>query len=66
MTSPVLLGLVGLLAVVLLVGGAVLGRAAFGGVGALVGMVLGFALSGLVLRAYFAAREAANSNSRQK
>lgn len=62
MTSPVSLGLVGLLAVVLLVGGAVLGRAAAGGVGAVLGLVWGFALSGLVLRAYFTRREAASSN----
>lgn len=60
MTSPVSLGLVGLLAVVLFVGGAVLGQAAFGGVGAGLGLVLGFAVSGLVLRAYFTRREAAS------
>ena len=59
MTTRASLGLVGLLAVLLIVGGDQLGRALYGGLGALVGLVAGFLLSGVLLRAYFVWRDRA-------
>lgn len=58
MTCSVSLGLIGLLTVVLVVSGEPVGRALFGGLGSVAGLVLGVVVSGRVLRTYFARREA--------
>lgn len=58
MTCSVSLGLIGLLTVVLVVSGELVGRALFGGLGSVAGLVLGVVVSGRVLRTYFAGREA--------
>ena len=53
MTPYKAIGLLGTLSVGLLIVGGALGRVAFGPMGGVLGLVVGFLVSGLVLRTYF-------------